>query len=97
MKAGKIREDSERRFAALRFIDELAHGAHERGQALEDFGDAYDGNFGIISDDFNAGGAHMRPAHAEEGYLEALLQSSSQTRGVHVPGSFTCGEQKRDG
>ena len=39
----------------------------------ENFRDADDGHFGIIGDDVNAGGAHLRAAHAEESDVEAFF------------------------
>ena len=39
----------------------------------EDFGDADDGDFGVVGDDVHAGGAHLRAAHAEDFYVGALL------------------------
>ena len=91
MKARKIGEDRERRLAALGFGDQTAHGANQRWQMAENFRDAEDGDFGIIGDDINACGAHLRAAHAEERDIHAFLQCSREARGVHVPGSFACG------
>src|ERR1700738_1777605 len=51
VEAVKIGEDGESGFAALGFEDEAAHGADQRGEMAEDFGDADDGNFGVFSDD----------------------------------------------
>src|SRR5215472_9791792 len=91
MEAREVDEDGERGLAALRFIDQMAHGADERRQALEDFGDSHDGNFGVIGDDVDACGAHLWAAHTEEGHVEALLQSNSQASSVHVSGGFAGG------
>src|SRR5215472_10748860 len=96
MKTGKIREDRKGGFAAIRLFDNVAHGANKRWQTLQDFSDAHDRNFRIIGDDLNAGGAHLRTAHAEYGDVDALLQSSGQPRCIHVPGSFAGGEKKRN-
>src|SRR5690348_9796745 len=96
VKAGKIRENCEWWLSALRLFNKTAHGANQRRQTLQHFGDPHDGNFRIIGDDFNASGAHLWPAHAEDGYVQALLQSGGQPRGIHVPGSFTGGEKKRN-
>ena len=92
MKAGKIRENSERRLAERRFLHKMAHGPEERGEALEHFGDSDDGNFRIIGDDLDARGAHLLPAHAEEVDIETLLQSGGKPGGIHVAGGFTGGE-----
>ena len=78
MKAGKIGEDREWRLAARRFGDKVAHGAHQRRKVLEDFGDANDGDFGIVGDDVNAGGAHLRAAHAEEGHVACVAAGPSR-------------------
>ena len=58
----------------------------------EDFRDADEGDFGIVGDNVNAGLAHLRTAHAEEGHVRALLQGGGEARGVHIPGSFACGK-----
>src|SRR6266571_6195325 len=97
MKAGKVREDGKRRPAALGFLHEMPHGANEGGQALQDFGNSHDGNFGIIGDNFDARGTHLRSAHSEDGDVEALLQGGGKPGGVHVSGSFTGGEKERNG
>src|SRR6266478_2210558 len=96
MEAGKIGEDGESRFAARGFGDESAHGADERGKVAEDFGDAEDGDFGIVGDDVDAGGAHLRAAHAEDFEIGALLERGGEASGVHVSAGFTGGKQKRD-
>src|SRR4029077_5508583 len=97
MEAGKVGEDSEGGLAALGFGDEAAHGTNERGKVAEDFGDADDGDFGVVGDDVDAGGAHLRAAHAENLKISALLQRGGEAGGVHVSAGFTGGEQKRDG
>src|ERR1700676_787473 len=48
----------------------------------EDFGDAHDGDFGIVSEDFD---------------VSALLERSGQSSGVHVSAGFAGRKQKRDG
>ncbi len=73
VKTRKVGEDGERRLAAVRFVDQMTHGTDERGQALKYFGNADDGDFGIVGDDVDAGGAHLGAAHAEDGNVEALL------------------------
>src|ERR1700730_12031450 len=65
VEAGEIGEDGEGGFATLGFVDEAAHGANQGGKVAEDFGDADDGDFGIVGDDVDAGGAHLRTAHTE--------------------------------
>ena len=55
------------------FIHEAAHGAEQGRQALENLGDAHHGNFRVIGDGFDAGGAHVRAAHSENGDVETLL------------------------
>src|SRR2546426_1346466 len=97
MKSWKVRKNGKWRLAALGFLHEMPHGTDKRGQALQDFGDAHDGNFGVIGDHFDAGGAHLRPAHSEDGDVEALLQRCGEPRGVHVSRSFTGGEKERNG
>src|SRR5215472_9869394 len=97
MEAGKICEDGKSRFAAARLIHKTAHGADERGQTLQHFRNTYDRDFGIVSDDFDACGAHLGSAHAENADVEALLQRRCETRSIHIPGSFTGGEQERNG
>src|SRR5712692_274625 len=66
MEAGKIGEDSEGGLAAFGFGDEAAHGADQRGKVAEDFRDTYDGDFGVVGNDIDAGAAHLRAAHAED-------------------------------
>src|SRR5437667_3344110 len=39
VEAREVRKDGQRRFPPLRFVDEVAHRAGKRGQALQDFGD----------------------------------------------------------
>ncbi len=95
MKAGEVRQNGERRAAARGFIHEVSHSAEQRWQALQDFGDSNDGNFGIIGDYFDARGAHLRPAHSENRDVQALLQHRCEARGVHVSGSFAGGEKER--
>lgn len=96
MKAGEIGEDGQRRLAAVGFRDEAAHGANERRKMAESFRDADDGDFGVVGDDVNARGAHLRAAHAKERDVHAFLQSRGETRGVHVPGSFAGGDEERN-
>src|SRR5271168_1154761 len=72
MKAGKVGEDRKRRFAALGFRYQTAHGANERRKVAKDFRDPDDGDFGIIGDDINASGAHLLSAHAEERNIHAF-------------------------
>ena len=91
MKAGKIGEDGERRFAALGFGDQMAHGADERRQMAENFRDADNGDFFVIGDDVHACRAHLRAAHAEEGDVHAFLERGGEACGVHIPGSFASG------
>ena len=54
------------------------------------------GDFLVIGDDVNACSAHLRAAHAEESYVHAFLESSGQARGIHIPGSFACGDEERN-
>src|SRR5215467_3354635 len=54
---GEVGEDGERRLAALGLSDEFAHGANERRQVAQDFGDADHGHFGVVGDRVDAGGA----------------------------------------
>src|SRR5713101_2726580 len=96
MEAGKVRKDREGRLAAVRFIHEMPYSSNQRWQTLEDFGDSHDRNLGIIGDDLDPGGAHLRPTHSEKGYVQALLERCGEARGVHVSGSFAGGDQKRD-
>ena len=42
-------------------------GGDEGGKMAQDFGDADDGDFRIVGDDFNARGTHAGATHAEEG------------------------------
>src|SRR5690349_16053762 len=95
MEAGEVRQDGEGRAAARGFVHEMAHGAEQGGKAPEDFGDADNGDFGIVGDDFDAGGAHLRTAHAENGDVQALLERGGEASGVHVSGSFAGGEKER--
>src|ERR1700736_368933 len=97
MKAGEVGEDGEGGLAARGFVDKMAHGADEARKMTEDFGDAYDGDFGIVGDDFDAGGAHLRAAHAEGGDVGALFEGGGEARGVHVSAGFTGGEKEGDG
>src|SRR5258708_19997913 len=97
MKRGGVVEEWEGRAAARGFVNEMAHGAEEGRQALEHFGDSDDGDLRIVSDDFDAGGAHLGAAHAEDCDVEALLQGGGEAGGVHVPGSFAGGEKERYG
>src|SRR6266576_2464931 len=85
METREVGKDSQRRLAPLCFVDEVAHRAGKRGQALQDFGDVHDG------------GEHLRPAHAENRHVEALFECGGQARSVHIPGGFTGGKQKRNG
>ena len=62
------------------------------GKVAEDFGDADDGDFGVVGDDVDAGGAHLRATHAEDFYVGALLDSGGEAGGVHVAGGFAGGE-----
>src|SRR5258708_37994877 len=73
VEAGNIGEDGEGGFAPLGLGDQMAHGAHERRKMAEDFGDAYDGDFGIIGDDVDSSGAHLRAAHTEDFHSGTLL------------------------
>src|SRR5438067_11928025 len=96
METREVGKDSQRRLAPLCFVDEVAHRAGKRGQALQDFGDAHDGNFRIIGDDLHAGGEHLRPAHAENRHVEALFECGGQARSVHIPGGFTGGKRSEE-
>ena len=97
VEAGKVGEDGKARLAAFCFRDEMAHGADERRQVAEDFGDADDGDFGVVSNDVNASGAHLRTAHAEESEVgKALLKSGGEACGVHIPRDFASGDEKRN-
>ncbi len=95
MKTGEVRQNGERRAAAPGFIHQAPHGAEQRGQALQHLGDSDDGDFRIVGDDFDAGSAHLRTAHAENQDVQALLQRGCKARGVHVSGSFAGGEKER--
>src|SRR5258708_18515585 len=88
-------EEGEGGLAAFGFGDEATHGANERRQATDDLGEAYDGDFGIVGDDIDAGGAHLRAAHAEDLEIGTLLQRGGQAGGVHISAGFTGGEEKR--
>ena len=92
MKAGEIGEDGERRFAAPGFGNEMAHSADQRRKVAENFRDADDRDFFIVGDDVNACGAHLRAAHAEESDVHAFLKRGGEAGGVHIPGSFACGD-----
>jgi hypothetical protein len=92
MEAGEIGEDGEGWFSVLRGVDEFSHGADEGREMAEDFGDTDDGDFGVVGDDVDAGGAHLRAAHAEDFYVGALLERGGEARGVHVARSFAGGE-----
>ena len=48
----------------------------------ENLGNAYHGYFGVIGDDVNARGAHLRATHAEQGDVHAFLKGGGETRGV---------------
>lgn len=96
MKAREIGEDGEGGFAAASFRDEAAHGANERRKMAENFRNANDGDFGVVGNDVNAGGAHLRATHAKERDVHAFLQSRGETGGVHVPGSFAGGDEERN-
>ena len=63
----------------------------------EDFGDADDGDFGVVGDDVDAGCAHLRAAHAEDFYVGAWLEGGGEAGGVHVAGGFAGGEEDGDG
>src|SRR5215470_8732690 len=97
VKAGEVCEDGKGRFASARLIHKMAHSANKRGQTLQHFRDAYNGDFGVVCDDFDASSKHLRPTHSEDPDIEALLQRGGEPRGVHVSGSFTGGEQERNG
>src|ERR1700687_2119508 len=73
VEAGKIGEDRKGGLAALGLADEATHGANERRQMAEDFGDANDGDLGVVGDDVDAGGTHVRATHAEDFEVGALL------------------------
>ncbi len=92
MEAGEVGEDGERGFALLGGGDEFAHCADERWEMAEDFGDADDGDFGVVGDDVHACGTHLRAAHAENFYVGAFLEGGGEARGVHVAGGFAGGE-----
>src|SRR5260370_9614134 len=95
MKTREVRQNGERRPAALRFVHEPPHRADQGRQALQHLGDSYDGDFGIIRDDFNSSGAHLRTAHSENCNIQSLLQRGCEARGIHVSGSFAGGEKER--
>src|SRR5258706_951365 len=95
VEAWKIGEDGEGGLATFGFGNEATHGANERRQVAEDLGDAYDGDFGVVGDDIDAGSAHLRAAHAEDLQIGALLQRSGQAGCVHVSARFTGGEEER--
>ena len=97
VEAGEVRQDGEGRATALGFVNEATHGAEQRRQTLEHFGDSDDGDFGLVSDDLDACGAHLRAAHAENRHVQALLQRCREPRSVHVSGSFAGGEKERYG
>src|SRR5438093_1921921 len=87
VEAGVVRQDGEGRATALGFVSEATHGAEHRRQTLEDFGDSDHGNFCIVRDDLDACGAHLRPAHAKNRHVQALLQRCREPRSVHVSGA----------
>ena len=92
MEAGEVGENGERGFSLIGGGDELSHCGDERGEMAEDFGDADDGDFGVVGDDVYARGAHLRAAHAENFYIGALLEGGGEAGGVHVAGGFAGGE-----
>jgi len=94
MKAGEVGEDGQRRTAADGFGAQAAHGAAQRGNFARDLENAGHAHFGAIHDDFDAGFAHARAAHAEEVNIGALAERASQLRGVHIAGSFAGGDQE---
>src|SRR5712671_1216670 len=94
VEAGEIGQDGEGRLAALGFTDEATHGAYKGRETAQDLGDADNGELGAVGD---AGGAHLRAAHAENCDVGAPLERGGETRGVHISASFTGGNQKRDG
>ena len=63
------------------------------GILCSDLEDAGDVDFGGVHQDFDAGFAHARAAHAEEVHVGALLQRAGQLRGVHVAGGFAGGDE----
>ena len=71
MEAGEVGEDGKRGFALFGGGDEFAHCADQAREMAEDFGDADDGDFGIVGDDVDASGAHLRAAHAEDFHVGA--------------------------
>ena len=89
MKAREISQDGQRRFALPGFGDDTIHRFHQRRQVLKDFGDADDGHFFVIRDDFDSGCLHQRAAHAENLHVQASLQGRGELRRVHISGSFT--------
>ena len=92
MEAGEVGENGERGFSLIGGGDELSHCGDERGEMPEDFGDADDGDFGVVGDDVYARGAHLWAAHAENFYIGALLEGGGEAGGVHVAGGFAGGE-----
>src|SRR6202040_4232383 len=84
MESGEVGEDSEGGFPTLGFADEATHCSYQRRQMTENFGYANDGDLGIVGDDVDASGAHLRPPHAEDFFVVALLQGGGEARGVHV-------------
>src|SRR6266851_5224487 len=80
VEAGEIGEDCEGGFAPLGLGDKMAHGAHERRKMAEDFGDAYDGDFGIIGDDVDSIAARCFSAAARRAAYMSPLASPAESR-----------------
>ena len=60
---------------------------------MDDLGDAENSDFFGVGDDFDAGFAHARAAHAEYVRSRTCLQRLRKTRGVHVARSLACRDQ----
>src|SRR5260370_344531 len=108
MKSRKVRKNGKWRLAALGLFHEMPHGADEGGQALQYLGDAHDGNFGVIGNDFDACGSHLRPTHSEDGDVEELLSRGASGEqavqgfadlqlglGIHAGGGFVENQEVR--
>ncbi len=93
MKARKIGEDREARFAARRFVQQVFPHALQGGILLCDFDNSYQGDFGAVGYEFDAGIAHASSAHAEELNVSARPQCRREPRRVHVAGCFAGGDE----
>jgi hypothetical protein len=91
MEAREVSEDRQGGLPLFGFAYHAFHGATQRGKMLQDFGDPNDCHFGIVGDDFDAGGAHLRSAHTKYLNVQALTQRLGEARGIHVARRFAGG------